>query len=87
MAEDVDVGHDATSRLVTSGGAVKVHKMLHARIFMIGKKVAIISSADLKSDSLDINYEAGIWTNNSTVIDDAFDFFEKVWEEANPWSG
>lgn len=79
---------DSTKRLASQNREfVKVHDTLHARLLIIGNREAIISSADLKSDSIDTNFEAGVWTTNPIVISDAIQFFDKMWKEAGPWSG
>jgi len=55
---------------------------VHARLFILGDKEAVISSADLKSDSLDTNFEAGIWTNDPQIVNHAVSLFEKMWQAA-----
>lgn len=65
---------------------VKVLNIVHSRLFIAGTREAIISSADLKSDSVDTNFEAGIWTNNPIIVNGAIQFFDKIWEEARTWS-
>jgi hypothetical protein len=79
---------DATIRIAKLNPEfVRVHKTAQGRLLVVGNKEAVISSADLKSDSLDINYEAGICTNNPVVIEDVIRFFDKIWDEAGRWSG
>ncbi len=77
----------ATRRLRTAAnGQVKQHDSSHARIMAFGTKSALISSADPKTDGLDLHFEAGIWTNNRTLVQNCRDFFEEVWADAVNWT-
>ncbi|MEM3382506.1 MAG: phospholipase D family protein [Nitrososphaerales archaeon] len=79
---------DATVRLANLNREfVRVHDTVHARLLILGNREAIISSADLKSDSLDTNYESGIWVNNPVIINEVIQFFDRIWDEAGRWSG
>ena len=75
----------ATHRVKREGGSVKQHNTNHARIMVFGNNAALISSADPKTDGLDQNYEAGIWTTNRTLIQRCKDFFEVLWNESADW--
>lgn len=75
----------ATRRVKRAGAQVKQHDTNHARLMIIGTKNALISSADPKTDGLDQNYEAGIWTNNRTLIQNCRDFFDVLWAESVDW--
>jgi PLD-like domain len=77
---------NATRRVKTANGQVKQNDSNHARLMVFGVKEAMISSADPKTDGLDQNYEAGIWTSNRTIIQSAKDFFEEIWNEASDWN-
>jgi len=72
--------NDTLNRLKKSGANIKTNNMLHARI-VVGEGECMISSADLKTDSLDQNREAGVYTTDPTIVKRAKDFFEKVWNE------
>lgn len=67
-----------------SPDGVRQNTTIHARLFAIEGKEAIISSADTKSDSIDTNYEAGVWTDNPLVISDLSKFFDRAWEQSKP---
>jgi hypothetical protein len=75
---------DAVSRLRRQGIQIKSNDWMHARLLISGDREAVISSADLKADSLVRNREAGIYSTNPTVVREASDFFERIWEEAVP---
>jgi phosphatidylserine/phosphatidylglycerophosphate/cardiolipin synthase-like enzyme len=76
----------ATRRLRTANGHVKQHDSNHARIMIFGTKEALVSSADPKTDGLDLHFEAGIWTNNRSLVQNSKDFFETIWTESTDWN-
>jgi len=76
----------ATRRVKREGTVVRQHDTNHARIMVFGNNAALISSADPKTDGLDVNYEAGIWTTNRTLIEESRDFFRILWDESAEWS-
>lgn len=71
---------DALKQLQKPGINIKTNNMLHARILVVGDREAIIGSSDLKTDSLDQNREAGIYTTDPVIVRHAIDFFNMVWE-------
>lgn len=76
----------ATRRVRTANGTVKQHDSNHARIMIFGTKSALVSSADPKTDGLDLHFEAGIWTNNRTLVQNCTDFFEIIWNDSVNWN-
>jgi phosphatidylserine/phosphatidylglycerophosphate/cardiolipin synthase-like enzyme len=76
---------NATRRVKREGGSVKQHDTNHARLMIFGDSAALVSSADPKTDGLDQNYEAGIWTSNRTLIQDCKNFFAVLWNETVEW--
>lgn len=76
----------ATKRIKTKNGQVRQNDANHARIMVFGNRAALVSSADPKTDGLDQNFEAGIWTNNSTLIQNIKDFFDILWGESIEWN-
>jgi len=77
---------NATRRIKRENGSVRQHDTNHARLMVFGNKVALVSSADPKTDGLDQNYEAGIWTTNRTLIQRCKDFFDYLWNESVEWN-
>jgi len=73
---------DAIHRLSESNAAIRENKMVHARMIIVGDKHVIVSSADLKTDSLSENREAGIYTTDPTIIGAARSLFEEIWNES-----
>ena len=74
---------DAVSRLPRYGIQVRENEWLHGRVLIIDDNEAVISSADLKTDSLDKKREAGIYTTAPTIIRHTAEFFDRVWEESS----
>jgi len=52
------------------GGEVLFVHSLHAKIYMIDRSEAIVTSANLSKGGIDDNYEAGIWLNDPNVLKD-----------------
>ena len=50
------------------GGVVKFVPMLHAKVYVVDRREALISSANLSRSGLDFGYEAGVWTCNPGII-------------------
>jgi phosphatidylserine/phosphatidylglycerophosphate/cardiolipin synthase-like enzyme len=76
----------ATRRVKREKGSVRQHDTNHARLMVFGNKATLVSSADPKTDGLDQNYEAGIWTTNRTLIQQCKDFFDCLWNESVDWN-
>jgi phosphatidylserine/phosphatidylglycerophosphate/cardiolipin synthase-like enzyme len=76
----------ATRRLRTANGQIRQHDSNHARIMVFGNKSTLVSSADPKTDGLDLHFEAGIWTNNRSLVQNCIDFFETIWAESVDWT-
>jgi len=72
--------NDTMNRLKKSGADIKINNMLHARI-VVAEGECTVSSADLKTDSLDQNREVGIYTTDPMIVKKARNFFERVWNE------
>lgn len=75
---------DALTRMKEAGAEVKVHPMLHARIFCVPtRNFLIIGSGDIQTDCFGgTRFDAGIWSNYPDLIKDAMNFFNKVWAES-----
>jgi len=82
---DSKAHRDALEALKQLGAEIRIHKMAHARMVVFDDLVAIISSADLDSEGLNNQRQAGIYTTDKAVVRDAVVFFDKLWEEASPF--
>jgi len=77
---------DALERMKKYGAEVRIHPMLHARIFYVSRDGhpwgAIIGSGDIKSDCFGgRHFDAGIWSNYPDIIESIIDFFNRIWED------
>ena len=79
---DKKAQEDALNMLNQLGAEIRYDKMLHARIIIFDDVAAIISSADLDSEGLNNQKQAGILTLDKIVVRDAITFFDKAWEMA-----
>ena len=59
---------EVINRIKNIGGEVIFVPKLHAKIVVIDRQEAIITSANFTNGGLDFNYEAGIWTRNPHVV-------------------
>jgi len=60
------------------GGVVKFVPKLHAKVYVVDKREALISSANLSRSGLDFGYEAGMWTCNPVIVKDVRGFVERL---------
>jgi phosphatidylserine/phosphatidylglycerophosphate/cardiolipin synthase-like enzyme len=61
------------------GGEIIFINQLHAKLYAVDKMEAIIASANLTRGGIEGNYEAGIWTNNPTVMKDINAFIDDLY--------
>jgi phosphatidylserine/phosphatidylglycerophosphate/cardiolipin synthase-like enzyme len=73
---------DALSILNQLGAEIKYDNMLHARLIVFDDIAVIVSSADLDSEGLNNQKQAGILSFDRVVVNDAITFFDKTWELA-----
>jgi len=62
----------------SSGGEVKFIPKLHAKLYVIDRREALITSANFTRSGLDFSYEAGIWTCNPIIVKDVCAFIDKL---------
>lgn len=60
------------------GGVVTFVPKLHAKLYVIDRQEALITSANLTRSGFDFGYEAGVWTCNPAIVKDACHFVEKL---------
>lgn len=73
MSDDIQ---DEVRRL---GGELLFVRPLHAKIYMIDRKEAIVTSANLSQGGIDDNYEAGVWLNDPQVIHDICSYVDDLY--------
>ena len=55
---------------------------LHAKLYLFGRKRAIITSCNLTKAALEKNRELGIVTSDSATVEKCLDYFDKLWSAA-----
>lgn len=66
------------------GGNVREDRLVHTRMVIGDDEHAVISTADLTRDQLLDSYNAGIYTRNVDVVQEATSLFESMWDNAEP---
>ncbi len=61
------------------GGDIFLVKQLHAKLYVVDRKEAIIASANLTKGGIESNYEVGIWLNDPLVMKDIRLFLEDLY--------
>lgn len=80
----LEKNEDALGRIAKMGAEVRLHPMLHARLFCVPiEKFLIVGSGDIQTHCFGgTRFDAGIFSNNPDVIKQAMDFYNRVWEES-----
>ena len=60
------------------GGEVVMVAKLHAKIYMVDRKQAIVTSANLTKGGTEDNYEGGIWVNDPVVLREICEFIDGI---------
>lgn len=63
-------------------GNVREDELMHARMVIGDEQQAVISTADLTRDQLVDEFNAGVYTRNDEFVEEATEFFEKMWDDA-----
>ena len=62
------------------GGEVVLVAKLHAKIYMVDRKEAIVTSANLTKGGTEANYEGGIWVNDPVVLKEICEFVDDIYQ-------
>lgn len=87
LKEDIEKGITMLDKfriLKEYGAEIRYNNNLHAKIVVLDKSVAIISSANLTNTGLKVNYEAGICLRDKYMANDVANFFYDAWNESEP---
>jgi len=69
----------AFERMKQAGIKLPVEKdVLHSRLVVIDAKEVLVSSADLDYTQMDLEFNAGIWTNNPDAVAEAIRYFDNL---------
>ncbi len=69
---------DIMKEVAELGGEVVPVRPLHAKLYVVDRRQAIVASANLTRGGLEGNYEAGIWLNDPSVLKDICAFVEDL---------
>ncbi|MCY3991263.1 MAG: phospholipase D family protein [Caldilineaceae bacterium] len=72
----------ALRNLLDAGAAVRGVKNLHAKLYLVSKTRAVITSANLTVAALDSNHEFGMVTSEETTVENCLDYFNDLWDRA-----
>lgn len=72
----------ALQELLKAGATIRGVKNLHAKVYLIGKQYAIVTSANLTEQALSRNHEFGFATKDSSIVEECHSYFEKLWKNA-----
>lgn len=67
--------------LMNSGAQIRGVRNLHAKVYVIGKRV-IVTSANLTDQALTRNHEFGFWSDDPTVLASCQSYFDGLWVRA-----
>jgi hypothetical protein len=59
---------DIRAEVEALGGEILFMRELHAKIYLVDRREAIVASANLTRSGVEDNYEAGIWLNDPGVL-------------------
>ena len=59
-------------------GVVKFVPQLHANVYVVDRREALICSANLSRSGMDFSYEAGVWTCNPGIVNEVGEFVDKL---------
>lgn len=80
-AEDFYSGacdRSVVEEIMRFGGVVTCIPQLHAKVYLIDRHEALISSANFTRSGLDLGYEAGVWSCNPVIVQKVYRFVEKL---------
>lgn len=61
--------------------SIRVHtdqELLHSRMAVVDDREVLVSSADLDVTQMELEFNAGIWTNSSEVVREAISYFDNI---------
>jgi HKD family nuclease len=74
----------ALQRFLDAGAQIRGVQNVHAKVYLIGAKRAIVTSANLTDSALFHNHEFGIIVEDDPIVRLCHQYFERMWKEAEP---
>ncbi len=75
----IGMSDDIRSEVLAFGGEVVPVRQLHAKIYLVDEKKAIVTSSNLTRGGMEENYEAGIWLNDPAVLKEICAFVDELY--------
>lgn len=72
------LGDDIREEVEAMGGEIILIKDLHAKLYLVDRKEAILTSANLTRGGFEGNIEAGIWSNNPRLLSEICKFVDDL---------
>ena len=72
----------ALRALLECGATIRGLRALHAKLYVFGDTVAVVTSANLTVSGLDRNPEFGMVTEDPAAIRSCLDYFDELWHRA-----
>lgn len=72
------LGDDIKEEVEAMGGEIILIKQLHAKLYLVDRKEAILTSANLTRGGFEGNIEAGIWSNNPCLLREICKFVDNL---------
>ncbi len=76
------LGDDIREEVEAMGGEIILIKQLHAKLYLVDRKEAILTSANLTRGGFEGNIEAGIWSNNPCLLREICKFVDNLYMKA-----
>ncbi len=81
---NLGLSDDIRAEVLSIGGEVVSVRQLHAKIYLVDGKEAIIASSNLTKGGMEENYEAGIWLSDPAVLKDISAFVDDLYQCRQP---
>ncbi|MDM7935401.1 MAG: phospholipase D-like domain-containing protein [Methanothrix sp.] len=80
---ELGLSDDLREEIKGMGGEVVTVDQLHAKIYMVDRREAIVSSSNLTRGGVESNYEAGVWVIDPGAIRDICRFIDRLRQEGS----
>ena len=68
--------------ILERGGKIRGIRHLHAKLYVFGSELAVVTSANLTKAALNRNHELGVVSSDGGMIDAARTYFDRLWHRA-----
>ena len=73
------LGDDIREEVEVMGGEIILIKQLHAKLYLVDRREAIVTSVNLTRGGFESNIEAGIWSNNPCLLREICKFVDNLY--------